>query len=99
MCCSQGVCCGSSKAGCTTTMVCKILLVVGGLNWGVLGLGMLLGHMGDWNVVHMVLGSMPVAEGVVYVLVGVAAMMKLFHCKCKKCMCTTDTHGKMGGGM
>ncbi|HEY4494273.1 MAG TPA: DUF378 domain-containing protein [Candidatus Paceibacterota bacterium] len=67
--------------------ICKVLLVVGGLNWGILGLGMLLGNTGEWNVVHMVVGSWPVVEGIVYLLVGVAAVMKLFGaCKCQKCM-------------
>jgi len=64
----------------------KILLVVGGLNWGLVGLGMLLGKMESWNVVNMVLGSMPTLEGIIYLLVGVAAIMKLIGCRCKKCM-------------
>ena len=64
----------------------KVLLVVGGLNWGLVGLGMLLGKMEPWNVVSMVLSSMPTLEAVVYLLVGVAAVMKLLGCHCKKCM-------------
>jgi uncharacterized membrane protein YuzA (DUF378 family) len=64
----------------------KWLLVVGGLNWGIMGLGMLMGKLDAWNVVRMLLGSWPMVEGIVYVLVGVAAIMKIFGCKCKKCM-------------
>jgi uncharacterized membrane protein YuzA (DUF378 family) len=82
--------------------VAKVLLAVGGLNWGLVGIGMLLDKMPEWNVVHMVLNSMPAVEGIVYVLVGVAALMSLFGCKCGKCKsaCTTCVvPGKMEGGM
>jgi uncharacterized membrane protein YuzA (DUF378 family) len=49
------------------------LVVIGGVNWGLIGLGMLLGGR-DWNVVNMILGSVPMLEAVVYVLVGLAAV-------------------------
>jgi len=65
--------------------VTRVLVVVGGINWGLVGLGMLLGSMSSWNVVNMLLGSMPVVEGVVYVLVGVSAVMMICGCKCEKC--------------
>ena len=78
--------CNCKWGGCVTSKIMKILLVVGGLNWGLVGLGMLLGKMGSWNVVNMVLGSMPTLEGIIYLLVGVAAIMKLIGCRCKKCM-------------
>lgn len=70
----------------------KWLLVVGGLNWGLVGVGMLLGS--DWNVVNMLLGSWPIVEAIVYILVGVAAVMKCFGCRCKTCM-----GGMSEGGM
>ncbi|HEV7424690.1 MAG TPA: DUF378 domain-containing protein [Candidatus Paceibacterota bacterium] len=90
--------CGCGGAKCVPAMICKILLVVGGLNWGILGLGMLMGKMMEWNVVHMVLGSWPVVEGIVYLLVGIAAVMKLFGCRCKKCAAGCATC-QAGGGM
>ncbi len=62
--CSPGMC----KA-------CYWLVMIGALNWGLVGLGDFLGS--DLNVVHMLLGSMPTVESVVYVLVGLAAVMKL----------------------
>ena len=49
-----------------------ILLIIGGLNWGLIGLGGFVGA--DWNVVHMILGSWPQLEWIVYVLVGLAAI-------------------------
>ncbi|MEK7539282.1 MAG: DUF378 domain-containing protein [Patescibacteria group bacterium] len=75
-----------SKCGdkCIPVLICKILLIIGGINWGLIGIGMLMNN--DWNVVHMVLGAMPTLEAIVYVLVGVAAIMKIFGCKCKRCV-------------
>ena len=51
----------------------RVLVVIGGVNWGLIGLGMLLGGR-DWNVVNMILSSVPMLEAVVYVLVGLAAV-------------------------
>lgn len=86
-------------------MIAKVLVVVGGVNWGLVGLGMLLGSLGGWNVVNMILGFSPVLEGVVYVLVGVSAVMMIFGCKCSKCMscvcasCADPDTNKTGGSM
>lgn len=57
-------------------MVADLLLVVGALNWGLVGLGGFMGS--DLNVVHMVLGSWPQVEWVVYVLVGLAGLWYLY---------------------
>ncbi len=76
----------NSNGKCFGHMVLKTLLVVGGLNWGLVGLGMLFGNGDAWNVVKMILGSMPTLEAVIYLLVGLAAAMKLFGgCFCAKC--------------
>jgi uncharacterized membrane protein YuzA (DUF378 family) len=48
-------------------MVAFALLVVGGLNWGLVGLF-------KFNLVESLLGSMPTVEMVVYILVGVSAL-------------------------
>lgn len=80
-------------------MIGKILLIIGGLNWGLVGVGMLMGS--DFNVVHMLLGAWPAVEGIVYVLVGLAAVMKLVGCRCKKCMagCASCDAGGADGSM
>ena len=62
-----------------------ILLFVGGVNWGLVGLGMLL-NQSSWNVVNVLLGGVPVLEAVVYVLVGVSAFVLLFGCRCGQCV-------------
>jgi uncharacterized membrane protein YuzA (DUF378 family) len=75
-------------------IIAFILLLVGGLNWGLVGLGGFVG--GDWNVVHMILGSWPAVEWIVYILVGLSAIYEAVTHKntCKMC----GGMG-MGGGM
>ena len=65
-----------------------LLLVIGGLNWGLVGLDMLINGVMGWNVVHALLGSWPMVEGIVYVLVGLSAIwLVVGHTKhCKMCM-------------
>ena len=60
---------------CPVGCVAQILLIVGGLNWGIVGLGTLLSK--DWNVVMSILGKWPTLEAVVYVLVGLSALVGL----------------------
>jgi uncharacterized membrane protein YuzA (DUF378 family) len=74
--------CGGCK--CMPSMIANILVIVGGLNWGLVGVGMLMGS--EWNLVNMIFSSMPKVEAIVYVVVGLSAVMMLFGCKCKKCM-------------
>jgi uncharacterized membrane protein YuzA (DUF378 family) len=83
--------------GCVVSKIGKILLAVGGLNWGLVGVGMLMGKLDEWNVVKMLLGTMPTWEAVVYVLVGVSALLYIIGCKCKKCKAACSTCA-VGGG-
>jgi len=62
-----------------------VLLIIGGLNWGLIGLGNFLG--GSWNVVNLVLGSWTWFENLVYLLVGISAIMVIFG---KKCSCADN---------
>ncbi|MFH0837728.1 MAG: DUF378 domain-containing protein [Patescibacteria group bacterium] len=61
------------------------ILIIGGLNWGLVGLGMLTGS--DLNVINALLGGWPTAEAIVYLLVGLAALKKVIciaanrHCR------------------
>lgn len=48
------------------------LLVIGGLNWGLVAVGYFLGQ--NLNVVNLILGSWPLVENVVYLVVGLAAV-------------------------
>ena len=62
-----------------------ILIIVGALNWGLVGLGGFM--MANWNVVNMLLGAWPQVEWLVYVLVGLSAVYELVVHKnnCKLC--------------
>lgn len=51
--------------------VVLVLVIIGGLNWGLVGLF-------GFNLVHMLVGAMPLVEKVVYVVVGLAALYLLF---------------------
>lgn len=52
--------------------IAMILLVVGGLNWGLVGI---------WNfdVVTWIFGSVPTVATIVYILVGVAGLWGIYH--------------------
>ncbi|MBV9349166.1 MAG: DUF378 domain-containing protein [Patescibacteria group bacterium] len=81
-------------------VIAFILVVIGGLNWGLIGLGWLVGNGADWNVVHMVLGSSATLEGIVYVLVGLSALWLLIGHKKACMMCgTKSTPPPVAGGM
>ena len=80
--------------------IAKWLLIIGGINWGLVGLGWLVGGGADWNVIHMIFKSMPTLEGIIYLLVGVAAVKKLLHFKYHKCnMCDDSKDGAQAGNM
>lgn len=63
-----------------------LLLVIGGLNWGLYGIGQFAG--GNWNVVNLLVGTWPSVEWSVYILVGLSALwIGATHSKdCKTCM-------------
>jgi uncharacterized membrane protein YuzA (DUF378 family) len=59
-----------------------ILLILGGLNWGLVGIN------SKYDVVAMLLGSETTAARGVYILVGVAALLAIyFKCKCRMHPC------------
>lgn len=63
-------------------MLAWVLLLVGGLNWGLVGIGGFMGK--NLNLVNMLLGSWPTVEWIVYILVGVSAVCCMMCCgKCK----------------
>lgn len=66
-------------------MVSWVLIVVGALNWGLVGLGGFVGA--NWNLVSMILGSWPQLEWIVYLLVGIAGIYEIVNHKknCKMC--------------
>jgi uncharacterized membrane protein YuzA (DUF378 family) len=51
--------------------IVAVLVIVGALNWGLVGLG-------GWNLVNLALGSWAIVERVVYVLVGLAGLWMIY---------------------
>jgi uncharacterized membrane protein YuzA (DUF378 family) len=85
-----------SPALCTICKVVYALVIIGALNWGLIGIGDFMGR--DFNVVYLLLGGFPTVESIVYILVGLAAVFKLINpCKCGK-DCGTDKPAA-GGNM
>jgi len=62
---------------------CGLLVTIAGVNYGLIGLGTLIGK--DWDVLNMILGSWPTLEAIVYVIVGLSALCMLFKKNCKTC--------------
>lgn len=75
-------CCGQK---CVVATVAYWLLVIGGLNWLLEGVAMYVGGGANYNVVNLLLGSWGWLEALVYVLVGVSALVTIWGCRCKTC--------------
>jgi len=50
-----------------------ILLIIGGLNWGLIGAF-------DFNLVDTIFGGGSVLSRIVYILVGLSALVGIWHC-------------------
>ena len=53
-----------------------VLVIVGAINWGLVGLGSLFDA--NWNLVNLLLGGFPTVEAIVYLLVGLAGVWELY---------------------
>ncbi|MEK7136281.1 MAG: DUF378 domain-containing protein [Patescibacteria group bacterium] len=76
---------GNKKCG--VSGLAWLLVAIGGLNWGLVGIGYFLTK--DWNVINAILSQWPVVENIVYILVGIGAVVSLFGCRCKSCKVST----------
>lgn len=72
----------------TVHMVTFLLLVVGGINW------LLIGVAGI-NLVNMLVGSMPMLERAVYVLVGLSAIYEVVGHKKMCSLCSSSETPKV----
>jgi uncharacterized membrane protein YuzA (DUF378 family) len=74
----------SSKKCCAGSWFMNALLIIGGLNWALVGIGLFIDK--NLNVVNLIVGKIMWLEAVIYLLVGIAALSALFGgCCCKKC--------------
>lgn len=51
--------------------VALVLVIIGAINWGLTGLG--------YNLVNIILGSIPMLEKIVYILVGLAGLYTIYY--------------------
>ena len=56
----------------TLDWISFVLLVIGGLNWGLVGLAKL-------DLVNLILGGIPLLARIVYLLVGLSALYAIAH--------------------
>jgi uncharacterized membrane protein YuzA (DUF378 family) len=59
-------------------MISCILITIGALNWGLVGLGGLINT--NLNLVNLLVGTWPMVEWIVYLLVGVSAIVHSIFC-------------------
>lgn len=57
-----------------------VLIIIGAVNWGLVGLGMISGAgRNAYNVVNLILGPLgPQFEAVVYILVGLSGLYQVY---------------------
>ena len=69
-----------------TNALAKILVIIGALNWGLVGAV-------DFNLVSAIFGEMNLVTRIVYILVGVSAIVLLANwiCCCTKKDCGTSS--------
>lgn len=67
-----------SKEKCGAHCVAWWLLLIGGINWGLVGLF-------KWNLVETIFGGWPWLVSLIYILVGLSAIAVFFGKKCAKC--------------
>lgn len=58
----------------TIAWIAFILLIIGGLNWGIIGIA-------NYNIVEAIFGGIPVLLTIIYILVGLSALYALFKFK------------------
>jgi uncharacterized membrane protein YuzA (DUF378 family) len=68
---------------CGVAKIAWFLVIVGGLNWGLVGVGQLMGS--NLNIVNLLLGSYPMVESIIYLVVGICTLVSIFGCPCKFC--------------
>ena len=60
----------------TIDWISLALVIVGAINWGLVGLGSFVGA--NWNLVDLLIGGFPTLEALVYVVVGLAGVYELY---------------------
>ena len=56
----------------TLDWIALILVLIGGLNWLLVGLF-------SWNLVNAIFGSIAILERIIYIIVGIAALYMIYY--------------------
>jgi len=57
--------------------IASILVVIGAINWGLVGIGSFNGVSYKWDLVNLLFGSIPYLPAIVYILVGLSGIWLL----------------------
>lgn len=57
--------------------IASILVVIGALNWGLVGIASFSGISYSWDLVALLLGSIPMLASIVYILVALSGIWML----------------------
>lgn len=60
----------------TIDIIALILVIVGGLNWGLVGIGGFANT--NLNLVNLIFGSIPILENIIYLVVGLSAIYIIY---------------------
>ena len=66
------------KSKCVSHWIGFVLVIIGGLNWGLVGIF-------EWNLLEWLLGGWEWLLRLVYILIGLAALYMIIGCHCKQC--------------
>jgi len=55
-----------------------VLVIVGAINWGLVGVGYFVDEAANWNLVNIIFDSVPAVEFGIYILVGLAGLYELY---------------------
>lgn len=72
-----------TNENCSCSKIAGVLVIVGAINWGLVGLGSFLKI--NLNLVNLIFGRISWLEEIIYVLVGIAGLVLIFGCQCKLC--------------
>lgn len=72
------------------------LVVVGALNWGLVGIAYFVDASANWNLVNAVAGSVPGIEFVIYLLVGLAGVYGIYFASRVAGVDTGTTESELG---
>ena len=75
----------SSSKDCAIAVISRVLVAMGGINWGLIGMAALLDNDANVNLVNLTVGQWPIIEAVVYLTIGLAGVIVLCGCCCTLC--------------